>query len=225
MKKFINLLDGKNNAKIKFLFEDSEFLLEKFRQAQKFQETNQNKYIYFLMYKMQSMMKENSSLRNLSQENYNKYQAELSIYISDMKKKYEVFDSFIKQIELYEEIVNNKLQFKKIELSIEKGIQVKTDDDKELELENLSSGEQNILVLYYSLIFESAANLIFIDEPEISLHIAWQDQFIGDLKKIINSINNKLQVIIATHSIELALNNTDIQIDLGGVYNEKFYKR
>ena len=63
MKKFINLLDGKNNAKIKFLFEDSEFLLEKFRQAQKFQETNQNKYIYFLMYKMQSMMKENSSLR------------------------------------------------------------------------------------------------------------------------------------------------------------------
>ena len=63
MKKFINLLDGKNNAKIKFLFEDSEFLLEKFRQAQKFQEINQNKYIYFLMYKMQSMMKENSSLR------------------------------------------------------------------------------------------------------------------------------------------------------------------
>ncbi len=175
--------------------------------------------------KKYGLLKENSSLRNLSQENYNKYQAELSIYISDMKKKYEVFDSFIKQIELYEEIVNNKLQFKKIELSIEKGIQVKTDDDKELELENLSSGEQNILVLYYSLIFESAANLIFIDEPEISLHIAWQDQFIGDLKKIINSINNKLQVIIATHSIELALNNTDIQIDLGGVYNEKFYKR
>ena len=56
-------MDGKSNAKIKFLFEDSEFLLEKFRQAQKFQENNQNKYIYFLMYKMQSMMKENSSLR------------------------------------------------------------------------------------------------------------------------------------------------------------------
>jgi hypothetical protein len=56
-------LDGKNNAKIKFLFEDSEFLLEKFRQAQKFQENNQNKYIYFLIYKMQNMLKENSNLR------------------------------------------------------------------------------------------------------------------------------------------------------------------
>ncbi len=56
-------MDGKNNAKIKFLFEDSEFLLEKFRQAQKFQENNQNKYIYFLMYKMQNLLKENSNLR------------------------------------------------------------------------------------------------------------------------------------------------------------------
>jgi hypothetical protein len=56
-------LDGKNNAKIKFLFEDSEFLLEKFRQAQKFQENNQNKYIYFLMYKMQNMLKENNNLK------------------------------------------------------------------------------------------------------------------------------------------------------------------
>ena len=56
-------MDGKSNAKIKFLFEDSEFLLEKFRQAQKFQENNQNKYIYFLIYKMQNMIKENNSLR------------------------------------------------------------------------------------------------------------------------------------------------------------------
>ena len=56
-------MDGKSNAKIKFLFEDSEFLLEKFRQAQKFQENNQNKYIYFLIYKMQNMIKKNNSLR------------------------------------------------------------------------------------------------------------------------------------------------------------------
>ena len=57
------MLDGKNNAKIKFLFEDSEFLLEKFRQALKFQENNQNKYIYFLIYKMQNMLKENNNLK------------------------------------------------------------------------------------------------------------------------------------------------------------------
>ena len=69
IKKFLNLLDGKNNAKIKFLFEDSELLLEKFRQAQKFQENNQNKYIYFLIYKMQNMMKENNNLK----ESYNTF--------------------------------------------------------------------------------------------------------------------------------------------------------
>lgn len=74
-KKFINLLDGKSNAKIKFLFEDSEFLFEKFRQAHKFQETNQNKYIYFLMYKMQNMQKENNNLKesvNMLYRNNNK---------------------------------------------------------------------------------------------------------------------------------------------------------
>ena len=37
--------------------------IEKFRQAVKFQETSQNKYILFLQYKMQTLMKENTSLR------------------------------------------------------------------------------------------------------------------------------------------------------------------
>lgn len=63
IKKCINLLDGKNFAKIKFFFEDPDMLLEKFRQAQKFHENHQNKYIYFLMCKVQQTMKENNSLK------------------------------------------------------------------------------------------------------------------------------------------------------------------
>ena len=61
--KFINLSDGKSFNKVKFLFEDPEIQLEKFRQALKFQETNQNKYIRFLQYKMQNLVKENNNLR------------------------------------------------------------------------------------------------------------------------------------------------------------------
>ena len=45
------------------MFEDPEIQIEKFRQAVKFQETSQNKYILFLQYKMQTLMKENTSLR------------------------------------------------------------------------------------------------------------------------------------------------------------------
>ena len=61
--KFLNLSDGKSFKKIKFLFEDPEIQIEKFRQALKFQETNQNKYIRFLQYKMQNLVKENNNLR------------------------------------------------------------------------------------------------------------------------------------------------------------------
>ena len=155
-------------------------------------------------------------------DKYAKNAKVLSIYINDMVKKYEVFEDILKKLELYERILNEKLTFKKVELSYKNGIQVFDDKNNSLKLTDLSSGEQNILVLYYRLIFESDANLILVDEPEISLHIAWQDQFIDDLKDIIELKNNKLQVIIATHSIELVLNNTDIQIDLGGLYNEQF---
>ena len=61
--KFVNLSDKKSFNKVRFLFEDPEIQIEKFRQAFKFQETSQNKYILFLQYKMQTLMKENTSLR------------------------------------------------------------------------------------------------------------------------------------------------------------------
>ena len=87
-----------------------------------------------------------------------------------------------------------------------------------MELSKLSSGEQEILVLYYKLIFESDVDLLMIDEPEISLHIAWQKNILKDLKEIVK-LNNKLNIIIATHSPQIISDNWDLQIDLGGQYN------
>jgi len=40
--------------------------------------------------------------------------------------------------------------------------------------------------------------MFFIDEPEISLHLLWQDKFIHDVQDILN-INN-FCMIIATHA-------------------------
>jgi predicted ATP-dependent endonuclease of OLD family len=41
-----------------------------------------------------------------------------------------------------------------------------------------------------------------MDEPEISLHVEWQEELI----KIIRSLNNNVQVILATHSPSLVMN-------------------
>jgi predicted ATPase len=70
---------------------------------------------------------------------------------------------------------------------------------------NLSSGEQNIFLLLIKLI-ESArtGKVILLDEPEISLHVKWQ-QAIPMLLELISD-TYKVSIVIATHSPVLIAN-------------------
>lgn len=66
----------------------------------------------------------------------------------------------------------------------------------------LSSGEQQILILFSYIAFNSDDGRIFIiDEPELSLHIKWQEDFLDYLDKI---TPKSTQLILATHSPILA---------------------
>lgn len=159
-----------------------------------------------------------SYISALDREKLDRFSSELSIYIEDANAKYAVFESIINKLELYEDIVNKKLTFKTMKLSSAEGITVISNEGKVLSLNDLSSGEQEIIVLFYKLIFESDVNLLLIDEPEISLHIAWQKEIMENLKSVVN-LNKNIQVIIATHSPQIISNNWDLQIDLGGQYN------
>lgn len=154
----------------------------------------------------------------LDKDKLDKFSAELSIYLEDANAKYRVFESIINKLDLYERIVNQKLTFKKMKLSSSNGIEVVSDEGRNLSLGDLSSGEQEILVLFYKLIFESDVNLLLIDEPEISLHIGWQKEIMENLKSVVN-LNKNIRVIIATHSPQIISHNWDLQIDLGGLYN------
>ena len=81
----------------------------------------------------------------------------------------------------------------------------------------MSSGEQQEIVLFYELIFETPnKSLLLIDEPEISLHIVWQKIFMEDLQKVVKMKN--LNVVVATHSPQIINNYWDNQIDLGELY-------
>ena len=69
-----------------------------------------------------------------------------------------------------------------------------------LTMDSLSSGELNLITILYNLIFKTTSESIaLIDEPEISLHMAWQQQF-ADLVKTIMEKQPGMQVIIASHS-------------------------
>lgn len=70
-----------------------------------------------------------------------------------------------------------------------------------LDLKDLSSGEKQIFILLTETLLQQEKPVIFIaDEPELSLHISWQRRLI---KSIVN-LNKNSQIIIATHSPEIA---------------------
>ena len=146
----------------------------------------------------------------------------LKIYFDDFDEKYKIYKSFIDQLELFTGIINDKLNFKEIAISREEGIYIKDTDikGKQISLSQLSSGEKQEIILFYKLIFETPENtLLLIDEPEISLHIAWQKKFMDDLYEVITF--KKLNVIVATHSPQIINNRWENQIDLGDLYGQQ----
>lgn len=82
----------------------------------------------------------------------------------------------------------------------------------------LSSGEKHIVVQAYDLLFEARDGMIaLVDEPELSFHPAWLNQYLDNIKLIqkLKKIEDKpLQLIIATHSPVLVAQNWDLCIDL-----------
>ena len=144
----------------------------------------------------------------------------LRILLEDFNKKFDVYRPMIDKITLFKEIVNRRLMFKKVIISPKDGLVVQdTDSSREIPLKNLSSGEKEIVVLFYRLIFETEAGAtLLIDEPEISLHLAWQKPFVKDLQKVAEQ--NNLRAIIATHSSAIIGGHRNIQVDLGELYQD-----
>ena len=67
-----------------------------------------------------------------------------------------------------------------------------------LDVGYLSSGEQQLLILFSYIAFNKGnSSLIIIDEPELSLHIKWQEVFMKNLDLVRDS---STQIILATHS-------------------------
>lgn len=142
----------------------------------------------------------------------------LKIYFDDFDKKYQVYEKMIEQIELFKQIVNAHFRFKQLKITDKQSLEVIDNETKErIRLSYLSSGEQEILVLYYKLLFEiPEKKIVLIDEPEISLHIAWQRMFAQDLEKIVKLRN--IFAVVATHSVQIVTGNRHIQYDLGEMY-------
>jgi len=101
----------------------------------------------------------------------------LEVYVQDVEQKLSIFDEIADKIELFKQIITDRFLYKQIAFSKQDGFSFTTADGKPLPPTALSSGEQHELVLLYQLLFKATPNsLILIDEPELSLHVAWQKQ-------------------------------------------------
>jgi predicted ATP-binding protein involved in virulence len=140
----------------------------------------------------------------------------LEIYVKDAVQKLNVFSALRSRLDLFKELIERRFIDKALNIDRESGFKIKSKTGLNVPLDKLSSGEQHQLILVFDLLFEVKTNsLILIDEPELSLHVAWQKTFIESLQRIIAL--NAFDVLLATHSPAVVARHFDLVVELGPV--------
>lgn len=137
----------------------------------------------------------------------------LKAYLEDIKSKFEALDDTAERLEIFVETINSMLLFKNLRLSADSGFQIISDENNNIPLGSLSSGEQHLVVLLGELVFGSTGGAtILLDEPEISFHPEWQERFPKVLTRIIQI--NDCAIVMATHSPTLIQDSWDSVVEL-----------
>jgi ABC-type lipoprotein export system ATPase subunit len=111
----------------------------------------------------------------------------------DVKQTFSKLDEYI-------DVLTDFISDKVFSLNAYEDLSVEMDDSK-IELSRLSSGEKQLIILLTEAILQREEPYVFLaDEPEISLHIEWQAKIIPAIRKL----NPNAQIIVATHSPEIA---------------------
>ena len=117
--------------------------------------------------------------------------------LEDSRKK------LFRPVEQYEEIVSSFLNEKRVQVGQDGKLIIQSLAQKEQDLEThlLSSGEKQIVILLtQALLWEDKPVVYVVDEPELSLHVLWQEK----LLKSLQNLGGRIQIIVATHSPDIA---------------------
>lgn len=137
-----------------------------------------------------------------------------AVYLADNEEKLGVFKDLANRASILLDIVNRKFAPKGVKLDKDKGYEILSHDGRPLDLDALSSGEQHELVLLHNLLFRvEPGALLLIDEPELSLHVTWQTEFLNDLIEIAKHVG--FDAIVATHSPYIVGERRDLMVQLG----------
>lgn len=151
---------------------------------------------------------------------YNRKNRYLLNLIKNLIDSYERQNMYDERVKIFCSICNNYLNGKKYiydETNVELGI-YKDKAKKPIGIQNLSSGEKQIISVFSKLYIENIEKcIILFDEPELSLSIKWQNMFLPD---VVNS--GKCSTLIAvTHSPFIFDNEfDDLAKDMGNCLSE-----
>jgi predicted ATP-dependent endonuclease of OLD family len=91
---------------------------------------------------------------------------------------------------------------KRVRFDLRRGLRILQHRNTVLPPQALSSGEQQLLLLFCNTIrARSQATIFIIDEPELSLNVKWQRRLLEALLGLVSG--TQVQFAIATHSVEL----------------------
>lgn len=132
-----------------------------------------------------------------------------------LQKYVDNYYEFAESTVVYKDVVNSLFISKSVNINDKGFIQVTMDKSGTvIPLGKLSSGEKQILIIFYLLLFKTRpGSLVIIDEPEVSLHVSWQQQ-IGKYMKDIARVRD-LKLIVSTHSPSVIHNDWDLAVELG----------
>jgi len=101
--------------------------------------------------------------------------------------------------EKFIELLNSMLRGKKAEIGSSNEIVFRT-PTQTLTPFMLSSGEKQLFILFGEVLLQRNQPCVFVaDEPELSLHVSWQERLISSLR----ILNSSSQILAATHSPDI----------------------
>ena len=116
--------------------------------------------------------------------------------------------------DVFLEIINSMMKRKRFGINARNELQVTSDTGKELPVDRLSSGEKQLLIVLGEALLQEKGTWIYLaDEPELSLHVKWQENLVHNLR----AINENSQIIFATHSPDVVSTYCDRVFDMEDV--------
>lgn len=144
-----------------------------------------------------------------------------AVFVSEFKKIENIVERWLviqdklnfifMQRDRFISICDALFQRKTIGLTAESEFHFVSRSGKQLTTSMLSSGEKQLLILLIETLLQREQPTIFIaDEPELSLHVVWQEKLISSLRQL----NPNAQIIVATHSPDIVGVLDDHAIDM-----------